>query len=114
MWMNLDPRFAEQAAGRQRTTEALADIARIEAIWRTTRARFADGGPYLFGDRFTLADAFYAPVATRFATWRPELAEESWAYVRAVLDHPLMREWYAAAAAEPAAWKRTKYMTVPQ
>ncbi|MCS6920572.1 MAG: glutathione S-transferase family protein [Elioraea sp.] len=114
MWMNLDARFAEQAAGRQRTPEALADIARIETIWRTTRARFADGAPFLFGERFTLADAFYAPVVTRFATWRPHLAEDSWAYVRAVLDHPLMRDWYAAAAAEPAAWKTGKYMTIPQ
>ncbi len=113
MWMNLDPAFCRQAAGRQRTPEALAEIARIEAIWRDTRARFGEGGPFLFGAEFTLADAMYAPVTTRFTTWRPELAPESWAYVEAVQAHPLMRRWITEAAAEPEAWKSAKYMTVP-
>ncbi|MFQ3622586.1 MAG: glutathione S-transferase family protein [Acetobacteraceae bacterium] len=113
MWMNLDAGFCARAAGRQRTPEALADIARIEAIWRDTRARFGDGGPFLFGPGFTLADAMYAPVTTRFTTWRPELAPESWAYVEAVQAHPLVRRWLDDAAAEPETWKSPKYMTVP-
>lgn len=113
MWMNIDPAFAARAAGRQRTAEALADIARIEALWRETRARFGAGGPYLFGAAFTLADAMYAPVTTRFTTWRPELAADAWAYVEAVQAHPLMRQWFAEAASEPDAWKTPKYFTVP-
>ena len=68
---------------------------------------------HLFGADFTLADAMYAPVTTRFTTWRPELAAETWAYVEAVQAHPLMRRWFAEAAGEPDAWKTPKYFTVP-
>ncbi len=46
------------------------DIRRIAAIWKDTRARFGQGGPYLFGG-FSNADAMYAPVATRLPhLWR--------------------------------------------
>ena len=70
MWMNLGRDFS----GLGRTPEALADIARIEAMWADTRQRFGAGGPFLFGAAFTAADAMYAPVVTRFLTWRPEIA----------------------------------------
>ena len=69
MWMNLGRDFA----GLGRTPGALADIARIEALWAETRQRFGAGGPYLFGAAFTAADVMYAPVVTRFLTWKPEL-----------------------------------------
>jgi len=103
MPMNLGRVFA----GQRRTPEALADIARIEAIWAAALA--AHGGPFLFGDRFGLADAMYAPVVTRFLTWAPELTATSRAYVQAVRAHPLMERWHAEAAAEPAAWLLDKY-----
>jgi glutathione S-transferase len=103
MPMNLGRSFP----GRGRTPEALADIARIEAIW--AQALSAHGGPFLFGAAFGLADAMYAPVVTRFLTWAPELSEASRAYVAAVRAHPLMERWYAEAAAEPAAWLLDKY-----
>ena len=103
MPMNLGREFP----GQGRTPEALADIARIEAIWREALA--AHGGPYLFGPVFGLADAMYAPVATRFLTWRPDLADDTWAYVRAVRAHPLLERWYAEALAEPAEWLLDKY-----
>src|SRR5579872_4924107 len=45
MWMNLGRDFS----GRGRTPEALADIARIEALWSDTRQQFAAGGRFLFG-----------------------------------------------------------------
>ena len=50
-----------------------ADIKRIAAIWRETRARFGQGGPFLFG-AFTNADAMYAPVVTRFRTYGVDLS----------------------------------------
>jgi glutathione S-transferase len=103
MPMNLGRNFA----GRGHTPEALADIARIEAIWAEALA--AHGGPVLFGDRFGLADAMYAPVVTRFLTWAPDLTATSRAYVQAVRAHPLMERWYAEAAAEPADWLLPKY-----
>jgi len=83
------------------TEEAQAEVNRIEAIWRDTRDRFAsDGGPYLFG-RFSLADAMYAPVAARFATYPVALGEDATRYRDAVMGHPFMVEWRAAAEAEP-------------
>lgn len=103
MPMNLGRTFP----GLRRTPEALSDIARIEAIWAECLA--AHGGPFLFGAAFGLADAMYAPVVTRFLTWRPELSATSRAYCDAVRAHPLVERWYADAAAEPAAWLLSKY-----
>lgn len=93
--------------GRRRTDEALADIARIEAIWAEALA--AHGGPFLFGPAMVGADVMFAPVACRFLTWQPELSAASAAYVAAMRAHPLMERWYAEAAAEPAAWRLDQY-----
>jgi len=103
MWMNVRRKFP----GKWRNPGALGDIARIETVWSETRARFGAGGPYLFGAQFGLADAMYAPVCARFFTWEPDLSAESRAYADAVWTHPWMREWCAAAAAEP--WTIARY-----
>lgn len=97
--------------GQGRTPEALADIARIEAIWR--EALLESGGPFLFGADFGAADAMYAPVACRFLTWAPEISETSRAYVEAVRAHPLVQRWFDEAAAEPAEWRLPKYEQTP-
>lgn len=107
MWMNLRARFP----GKGRTPGALADIARVQGLWAETRERFGAGGPYLFGARFGMADAMYAPVVARFVTWRPELTPATKAYVDAIWSHPWMKEWIAAAEAEP--WHLAKYDTPP-
>jgi glutathione S-transferase len=109
MWMNLGRDFS----GLGRTDDALADIARIEAIWADTRRRFAGGGPYLFGTAFTAADVMYAPVITRFLTWRPEISAATQSYVDAVRAHPLIVEWYDSAAREPEAWRVAEYEQTP-
>jgi glutathione S-transferase len=96
MWMNVRRRFP----GKGRTPGALADIARVCAIWRTARSQYGHGGPFLFG-RMSIADAMYAPVATRFITWAPEIPDDAKAYAEAVWDHPLLREWVAGAETEP-------------
>jgi glutathione S-transferase len=86
-------------------SEALeADISRIAAIWKDTRARFGDGGPFLFG-AFTIADAMYAPVATRFRTYGVGLARfgddgTGAAYAEAILALPAMAEWTEGAKDE--------------
>ena len=99
-------------AGLGQTKDALADIARIEAVWAETRASHGAGGPYLFGAVFGAADAMFAPVAARLLTYAPPLSDASRAYCGAVRAHPLMQSWYADAAAEPAAWKLAKYETL--
>ena len=47
------------------TPEVQADINRITALWRDCRKRFGADGAFLFGG-FTIADAMYAPVVSRF------------------------------------------------
>jgi glutathione S-transferase len=108
MWMNLGRDFA----GLGRTAAALADIARIEAVWAAAREHFGGGGPFLFGTEFGAADAMYAPVVTRFLTWKPEISPEARAYCDAVRAYPLVADWYDAAAAEPDDWLLPDYETV--
>jgi glutathione S-transferase len=81
-----------------RTVESLADIDRVLEIWREQLA--ASGGPFLFGT-FTIADAMFAPVTTRFVTYEIELDDICAAYVRAVGELPAMRQWHADADVEP-------------
>ena len=80
--------------------EVQADIDRVATIWRDCRARFGQGGDCLFG-RFTIADAMYAPVVSRFRSYRVPLGSVEDAYCTAIMDLPPMREWITAAKAEP-------------
>ena len=95
--MNLKSRYP----GFKVWAGAQADIDRITAIWRECLARY--GGPYLFGDRPTLADAMYAPVVTRFQTYDVSLDRTSADYCETILNLPDMLEWIEAAKAEPDA-----------
>jgi glutathione S-transferase len=76
-----------------------ADIARIKAIWHEARDRFGKDGPWLFGE-WSAADAMYAPVASRFATYGIALPDALSAYQQTVLDAPAMQDWSALASAE--------------
>ena len=87
MWMNLGRDFA----GLGRTAGALQDIARIEALWADTRARFGAGGKFLFGTAFGAADAMFAPVVARLLSWKPQLSADSEAYCAAVRVIPWWR-----------------------
>jgi len=80
---------------------AQADIERILAIWRECLGTY--GGPYLFGDKPTLADAMYAPVVTRFQTYNVSVDRASQDYCETILNLPDMLEWIEAAKAEPEA-----------
>lgn len=81
------------------SAEAGADIARIQAIWQECRSRFGTGGPFLYGT-FSIADAMYAPVVTRFDTYGVDLAGAASAYAREILQLPAMRAWVEQAHAE--------------
>lgn len=89
-----------KAPGEGMTEATVADIARVSALWADCRARFGDGGPFLFG-RFSIADAMYAPVVTRFDTYGVALGDTARAYADAVLAMPAMRDWTEAGRAEP-------------
>jgi glutathione S-transferase len=90
-----------RARGRRVTpSEACrSDIARIQEIWRACRQTHAVGGPWLFG-RFSIADAMFAPVATRFATYGVPCTEPEAGYMRTVLEDPALQPWLADAASE--------------
>jgi glutathione S-transferase len=86
-----------------------ADIRRIVTIWKDSRERFGEGGPFLFG-AFANADAMYAPVATRFRTYGVDLSRfgddgTAAAYGEAVLALPAMAEWTRGARADVTSQK---------
>jgi len=78
---------------------AQADIDRIVTIW--TECFKSYGGPFLFGETPSMADAMYAPVCTRFVTYDVKLDSACTGYCRTIMAMPLMQEWIAAAQEEP-------------
>ncbi|MCP5419654.1 MAG: glutathione S-transferase family protein [Gammaproteobacteria bacterium] len=83
----------------QPSPAAEADIGRIIAIWQTCRKQHGRGGPWLFG-AFTIADAMFAPVASRFTTYGVDLPVGAQDFVKAVNAHPAYGEWLEAARTE--------------
>ncbi|GGB78479.1 glutathione S-transferase [Marinobacterium zhoushanense] len=75
------------------------EIRRIDRIWSALRQRFAERGPWLFGER-SIADAMFAPVALRFHTYGSELSELANEYMQTVLNDVAIREWIGAAQME--------------
>jgi glutathione S-transferase len=76
-----------------------ADIDRISEIWRDCLAAY--GGPFLFGDRMSVADAMYAPVCTRFTTYDVALDAVSAGYRDTMMATADMQAWIADARHEP-------------
>ncbi|GGF55590.1 glutathione S-transferase [Azorhizobium oxalatiphilum] len=81
------------------TSKAAADVSRILSIFVEARRRFGADGPFLFG-RFCAADAMFAPVATRLATYMVPLDPISESYVQAILAQPDFVRWREAALKE--------------
>lgn len=86
------------------TEDARKDVRRIVGLWRDLLSRF--GGPWLLGSGYSIADAFYAPVAARFRTYQIDLAAygddagpqgSARAWAERVLADPAFLEWEAAA-----------------
>ncbi len=69
-----------------------ADLARIETIWGHALDR--SGGPWLCGD-YSVADAFFAPVAGRIAGYGLPVGDAAAAYVARHLADPAFRRWRA-------------------
>jgi glutathione S-transferase len=82
------------------------NVRRIIELWSLSRRQFGRGGDFLCG-AFSAADAMYAPVASRFRTYLPDLAPygddgTAQAYVEAVFNLPGMAKWEEGARAECA------------
>ncbi|WP_416666392.1 glutathione S-transferase family protein [Egbenema bharatensis] len=76
-----------------------AEIDRVLELWRMCRQEFGEGGEFLFG-QFSIPDAMFAPVVTRFITYDVAMDDVSQAYAASILSLPAMQEWLTAAAAE--------------
>lgn len=89
--------------GKPPTPAVQRDIDRIVEIWEEARMQFATAdGPWLFG-AFSVADAMFAPIAWRFHVYNVALPPLAATYRDALLAHPAMQEWYAAALQESEA-----------
>jgi glutathione S-transferase len=85
---------------RELTPQVKANVERIDALWSESRSRFGAGGPFLFG-AFSNADAMYAPVVSRFASYAIPVGPASRAYMNAMMALPAWKEWEEAARVEP-------------
>lgn len=82
------------------TASAQADIDRVQEIWNGCRADFGTDGPFLFG-RFSIVDAMYAPVVSRFAVYETAQPGACEQYMETMLALPAYLDWKAAAQVEP-------------
>mgnify|MGYP000126364564 FL=1 len=85
-------------AGAREVSDAVKlEVARINAIW--AECLEASGGPFLFGD-FTIADAMYAPVVSRFATYRLTNDPVAARYGETMMATDAWQAWQAEALKE--------------
>jgi len=82
-----------------------ADLARIDEIWSEGLARF--GGPFLAGENFGAADAFFAPVVFRNQTFGLFSGGPAKKYADFMLQRPAMQAWYVEALSEP--WRDSSH-----
>jgi glutathione S-transferase len=94
--MNLRRRKQDHAVSEA----AAADIARVQQLWERLRARTGHLGLWLGGQR-SIADAMFAPVATRFRTYGTPLSPVAQAWCDTLLADPDFQAWDAAAREEP-------------
>jgi glutathione S-transferase len=104
---------------RPLTSEAAANVKRIDAMWSDCRARFGKNGLFLFG-KLSAADAMYAPVVSRLHTYGVEVGAPARAYMDAMMALPAWQEWTAAALTEEwvlsddeVDWPEVKRVTLP-
>lgn len=79
--------------------DVLGEVERVHRLWAWARERFGGAGPFLFGERFTAADAFMLPVASRFASFDLPRSDEDDVYIDALHRVPAFRRWRAMALA---------------
>lgn len=96
---NMPMNCCAKLPGQGLTLAVQQDIDRITQIWQECRQQFNQEGDFLFG-QFTIADAFFAPVVTRFLTYEVQLDTISRDYMQAIMALPAMQAWFEAAKKE--------------
>ncbi|MDR7125973.1 glutathione S-transferase [Pseudorhodobacter sp. 4114] len=71
----------------------LDDVKRLETIWDW--AWDQTGSTHWLCGNYSAADVFFAPVASRIATYNLPVSPRAMAYVQAHLAHPSFRQWRA-------------------
>lgn len=79
--------------------DVAADLARIDALWSWARTATGSPGPWLCGG-YSIADAFFAPVAMRISAYGLKVGPAARAYVAAHLAEPAFRRWRETGLAE--------------
>ena len=74
--------------------DVLRDLARIEDLWTHARTKATEEGPWLFG-RYSLADAFYAPVACRIVGYDLPVSDSARRYCATTLADGAFKAWRA-------------------
>ncbi len=96
--MNIEALLPEVGARVLREQpDVVADLQRLQALWEGLLARHE--GPLLF-DRFSIADAFFAPVVMRLHTYAVPVSPRVAAYMKQVRALPGVQAWIAAALDE--------------
>lgn len=89
-----------------------ADLAQLAQRWEAALA--THGGPFLFG-RYSIADAYFAPVAMRLVTYGLPTSPTVGAYVQRLRASRGVAAWVAAALAEHDFLPHEEpYRTAPQ
>lgn len=81
-------------------TEAVSsEIQRVDKLWQSLRNKYQQKGEWLFGE-FSIADCMYAPMASRFYSYQPDLSIVSNKYIGSLINHPQLKIWYQQSVAE--------------
>lgn len=95
--MNVEADLSEIGERLWKTSADLRlDIQRIECIWNNRKYKHG----YLFGDNFTIADAFFAPVVSRIKTYNLPVQEDSRIYMNKIFTTSAMIKWVELAQLE--------------
>jgi glutathione S-transferase len=104
------PTNFRRPVGRIALTEAVeADVARIEAAWAGARKSFGGAGPFLY-NKFSAADAMFAPVVNRLHVYDVKVARKTRDYMDAIMALPAWKAWIRDGEAEP--WRIERYDSI--
>ena len=103
-----------RATGRfiDNTDTLITDINRIKTIWTDCRKMSTNDGPWLFGS-FSIADAMYAPVVSRFHTYNVSCEGLISEYMNTVLNDTDVKKWYQEAKDEKQIIKNAEVGLIP-
>ena len=96
-WMPMNVRRSYPVATPREDVQK--DVDRVQALWTEARTQFGSAGAFLCG-KFSVADAYFAPVVFRFNTYDVKRNAVVDAYMQAMLTHPSMQQWIADSKAE--------------